>query len=717
MQSASDELADRLRRAMEIATITQSKLAALVGTTQPAVSQWLSGKKDPSSENLTDIARHLKIERRWLVEGIPPMKTENPDVDRDDYKQHAGWGFRRAPDDGGRDYGNANVWSLDPGLDVLVREGLQNAKDAAVSVDKKVEVVFRIISLTGADFSNFRDSLKWDDLREHLDASAENKQKLGTLLRDGLKRVDDDDRLLLLLIEDNGTFGLTGPEKGTGHFTALCRNNLDSNKEGASAGAGGAFGLGKAVLWRASRLSTVLFCSHLAKPEDGQTQNRIFGRCELAWHEVDDDTFAGPGWFGRTDDDGTAASYWGNETLARDLFLNREGTGTTACVVGFHDASADIDRDPVDLARELVRAAAENFFPALVADKLGVRVEVYDSGQEYRDKNPAFAQAVNPESYVPAAVRMLKAYQEDRTVDRLGDDKNDVAAKVVVLTVPKRSTGEKHAEQEHNAVLLLTPADEDTESAGLEKQNHLAMFRGHGMVVQLKSLAGTCLGARPFHALLLSGRAPEFVASDVARSNPQADQAAEMFLRTAEPPSHNQWTATPDLKAVYARGCISRLDAFLKAAADAVRDLVKPTPKDTGDGPNALKELFRIGAEPAPTERPRVVEQTGTVEGDGHDARWRVSARVRMKARRTPMKLTPAVYFLAETGTGTPVGWLSLKAEKGCEARGLSLIVPPDTREVKFSGVTDPRSHPIPATDSCVEVDIKKLVPVKEGKA
>ncbi len=715
MPSTSDNFGDRLRKAMEMASITQSKLAAMVGTTQSAVSQWLSGKKDPAAENLIDIARQLKIERRWLVEGIPPMRVDNAEADRDEYRRHAIWGFRKAPEDGGRDYGNANVWSLDPGLEVLVREVLQNAKDAAVSVDKKVEVVFRIISLTGSDFSDFRESLNWDDLREHLAASADNKQKLGTLLRDGLKRVDEDDQLLLLLIEDNGTVGLTGPEKESGHFTALCRNNLDSNKEGA--GAGGAFGLGKAVLWRASRLSTVLFCSHLAKPEDGQTQNRVFGRCELAWHEVDDGTFAGPGWFGRIDDDGTARSYWGNETLARDLFLNRHGTGTTACVVGFHDASADADRDPVELARELVRAAAVNFFPALVADKLGVRVEVYDSGRDYRDKDPAFAQAVNPESYVPAAVRMLKAYQEDRTVKLLGDDKDDVAAREVVLTVPKRNAEPKHAEQEHKAVLLLTPADEEADSAEAEKQSHLAMFRGHGMVVQLKSLAGTCLGARPFHALLLCGRASEFVAPDVARSNPQADQAAEMFLRTAEPPSHNQWAATPDLKAVYARGCIARLKAFLDAASDAVRDLVRPVPKDTGDGPNALKELFRIGAEPSPTERPRVVEQTGTVEGDGHDARWRVTARVRMKARRTPMKLTPAVYFLAETGIGTPVDWASLKADKNCEASGLSLIVPPDTREVRFSGVTDPRSHPIPAADSCVEVDIKKLVPVKEGKA
>ena len=157
MTNESDKIADRLRKVMELASITQSKLATLVGALQPAVSQWLSGKKDPSPENLNDIARHLKIERRWLVEGIPPMKADDPDADRDEYKKLAGWGFRRAPEDGGRDYGNANVWSLDPGLDVLVREVLQNAKDAAVSGDKKVEVVFRIISLSGADFSGFRE--------------------------------------------------------------------------------------------------------------------------------------------------------------------------------------------------------------------------------------------------------------------------------------------------------------------------------------------------------------------------------------------------------------------------------------------------------------------------------------------------------------------------------------------------------------------------------
>ncbi len=598
---------------------------------------------------------------------MEPITIADPKAEQVQNLTNTGWGFRRAPEDGGRDYGNANVWSFDPGLDVLVREVLQNAKDAALSAEKKVEVIFRIITLNGVDLNAFRKAIKWDELCSHLDASTVGTQRFNTLLRDGLEQLRAKDELVLLVIEDTGTTGLTGPEQGSGKFTALCRNNLDSNKDGTGGGAGGAFGLGKAVLWRASRLSTVLFCSHLSKPEDGKTAYRLFGRCELAWHKTGDESFAGPGWFGQVGHNGTAISHWENRTLAEELYLGCEGTGTTTCVIGFHDASADSDRKPVELAQELVRAAAENFFPALVADKLGVRVELYDTGSQYRDRKPAFSQVVNPETYVPAAVRMLKAYREDVTVEQLGEKNDEVATREVTLTVPKRTADPKHAEQEHKAVLLVTPADEDDTVSGSEKANHLAMFRGHGMVVQSKSLAGVCLGARSFHALLLCGRAPEFGAPGVSRANPHTDTAAELFLLTAEPPSHNQWTATPDLKTVYARGCKARLDAFLKAAAEAIRELVKPPPKDTGDGPNSLKELFQIGSEPtARPEQPRVVEQRGEVDAKG---RWSVTARIRLKARKTWQRLTPAVYFLAR-----PARVIQFRGSRSRPKRGVRCV-------------------------------------------
>ena len=106
--------------------------------------------------------------------------------------------------------------------------------------------------------------------------------------------------------------------------TALCRNNLDSQK--AAVTAGGAFGLGKAALWLTSRVSTVLFNSHLSEAtEDGQRLNRVFGRVELGWRQIGENPFAGPGWFGINDTKrGCTVSYWDNEALARDLFLERE---------------------------------------------------------------------------------------------------------------------------------------------------------------------------------------------------------------------------------------------------------------------------------------------------------------------------------------------------------------------------------------------------------
>jgi hypothetical protein len=58
-----------------------------------------------------------------------------------------------------------------------------------------------------------------------------------------------------LWIEDRGTTGLVGDEQGSGNFAALCRDRLFSEKQRAESG--GSFGLGKAVLWRFSLLSTV----------------------------------------------------------------------------------------------------------------------------------------------------------------------------------------------------------------------------------------------------------------------------------------------------------------------------------------------------------------------------------------------------------------------------------------------------------------------------
>jgi hypothetical protein len=123
----------------------------------------------------------------------------------------------------------------------------------------------------------------------------------------------------------------------------------------------------------------------------------------------------------------------------------------------------------------------------------------------------------------------------------------------------------------------------------------------------------------------------------------------------------------------------SRLEEFL-AEVREIAKLVKPVPRP-GNRPDSC-ELFRIGNEPAPTDRPRVTQQRGSVDEQG---RWVVEATIRLKSRKTPVRLEPAVYFQVETGAPSrSSGWIW--KESNCAADGLVLVVPADKRELKFKG-------------------------------
>jgi RNA polymerase primary sigma factor len=702
----------RMQEAMQAFQITQGKLAEILKTSQAAVSHWCTGKKCPSAENLLAIADALGVTVQWLEHGTGRMKKVNPTVERGAYLQSAFWGFRPAPDDGGRDYGNANVWSFEPTPEVLVREALQNALDAALPGAGPVKVCFRLIHLRGNDLAEYRRALSWDHLNAHLVASTKNEQKLAALLREGIQELADLKEMLLLVIEDSGTTGLLGPEKDPGKFSALCRNNLDSNKEGSST-KGGAFGLGKAVFWRASRFATVIFCSNLSKPTDENLSDlRIIGRCDLPWHKQGERAFAGPGWFGMpsgSDRPHDAVSFWNNEALAKDLYVDRSklGSGTSVCVVGYHDASSDQLRSPRDLAKDLEEFAAQHFFPALVFGDLEVSIETYEGRRQYDEQKPSYATNVRAEDLQPEYGTLLKAFQDGAVTDRLAAE-GSVACRRITLEVPKRKSDPKHDEYSHEAILLVRQMGDGEPKADANK---LAMFRGPGMIVELQNLAGICLGARPCHAVLMCGKSPA-KACDPAARDEAADSAAEEFLRTAEPPSHMKWTSTPDLKAAYARGCRAKLEGFLSDVKEAVRDLLKPAFEDFGDGPLSLRELFRIGNEPVPSERPRVVWQDGRPDEAG---RWNVEAHIRLKARSSQIRVSPAVLFVAETGGGQAVHWERIEAISGCTVEGSNLVIPPKTREARFRGTTDRTSQPIPANESCIVVDLRKVAHVSGG--
>ena len=110
-----------------------------------------------------------------------------------------------------------------------MRESLQNSLDERL--ESSVEVVYRLVRLTGPSLDRFLDALKWDELEAHISAATESTQKLGRALKTGLERLQQERELILLEVEDRGARGLIGEEWGEGNFAALTRNNLDSLTE------------------------------------------------------------------------------------------------------------------------------------------------------------------------------------------------------------------------------------------------------------------------------------------------------------------------------------------------------------------------------------------------------------------------------------------------------------------------------------------------------
>lgn len=705
-----DSLSGRLARLLELRKLTQGELAKAMGVTQAAVSNWVSGAKEPTASNVEALARTLGATPEWLRygQGAGPM----PDVaaEREAYRRTLGWRFRRAPQDGGRDYGNAGVWAFDPEIWVMVRDIVQNCRDAASSAAGQVEVTFRIVRLRGKHLDEFKEAMKWDELLPHLRASAAIDQRLGRLINQNLRRLDQEKELILLVVEDRGTIGLLGDEDGEGNFPALVRNSLDSNKQSVSAG--GAFGLGKAVLWRMSAFSLVLFSSNLSKPTSGgNSRCRVMARCDLPWHNRDNrDAFAGPGWFGRVDGERTV-SHWDNATLAADLYLGgNDQPGTTVAVVGFYDPSCEEDRTLPEIAREIKRSVADCFWPDLTARRLKVNVEIYE-GPERKSGSEVAADEYR-EEYVDALSKWLRDDELEVKLQKPGD----VVCTLVPLNYPERRAQPTHPKGTHEAVLLVRYAEGGPgEDGDKEKRlNHLAVFRGVGMVVQYFDLQGICLGAVPFHAALLCGE---------ARARPGQEPSpdsrmAERFLRTSEPPNHDRWTSTADLASEYHRPGKKAIDNMIAAARVKIRDLVRPSTKDLSDGPNSLKELLQISEdEPPASNRPHIHRPIGTVHDDGS---WSVVARIRLRPVDKEWLVRPVILFEQETGAGQPVKWKNLTAVKNCRVtEDNELILEEDAREAIFEGISDPDSHPIDARESSITVDLRKckLIEAEGGEA
>lgn len=706
---------DRIASAMELKGMKQSQIADQLDVSQSTVSDYVRGQKRPRRKRVERLAEVLGVEPQWLVFG----EGEGPSPDlagqRSEYAERAGWQFRKAPRDGGRDYGNANLFSFSPDIDTLVRETGQNAKDQALSdvpgyrSDKPVRLDYNLITLEDSYLEDFLSALKWSELRHHYEAIAEEGagQKALRRLRIGFRsfknRIEKEGRLRLLRIDDYNTTGLTGDEYGEGHFAALCRNNLDSSKTSGT-NRGGTYGLGKASLWLCSEISLVLFNSNPYRPK--RRRQRIFGRSELTWHEVrqdgDAEAFAGPGWFGQLTEDGSqelAESYWGNDALAKDLQLHRKGAGpgTSISIVGFEDPGGR-GETMAEIADGIEKKVSQHFWPAIERDGLRVHVEVQENDETVRHSR------VEPENEVPHFVDAHSAYMEGKSGNDLESERDGgppVADKEVQLEIPARKEpyrDDKDLPDEdeavtHNARLLVR---KENRSDG---KNKVVFFRGAGMIVKEYGPLSLGIGSRPFTAVVMCGEA--------AGDSP-SDRAAEVFLRTAEPPSHDDWTLTQDAKDLYKRGAGKNLERFVKEEVRSeIRDLVRPLPEKHEDGPDELKRLMRLnissGSPPRPTLRP----PKGTVTDEG---RWELTVTVR-SVPQSGWKVEPSVRLVGESGGGGKIEIRSLTAQKNCEVDDCALIIDQGARTAEFQILTDVPE--VPAYESGVAVNLDRIEKLK----
>lgn len=76
---ASSTLAERVALALTEAGKTQADMARGTGIKPPSISDWVSGKtKSLKGASLLKAAAFLKVNEKWLSEGVGPMRKPNP---------------------------------------------------------------------------------------------------------------------------------------------------------------------------------------------------------------------------------------------------------------------------------------------------------------------------------------------------------------------------------------------------------------------------------------------------------------------------------------------------------------------------------------------------------------------------------------------------------------------------------------------------------------
>ena len=590
---------------------------------------------------------------------------------------HAEWIFDPLLASGRRSGGDPTSYIFGSSLDTFVREVLQNSHDQNLGTGP-VCVSFDFYHLTGAHLERMLAAIQWGELSQHLHAVATTPSLVAGRVQRALEAVEHDG-LLVLRIQDSGTNGLEGGEDDHGsNFNALCRDVLVTTEE--KAGRGGSHGLGKAVLWGASSLFTVMFSSRIH--DKGKTRFRLFGRTDLPYHEVNGTEWDGPGFFGGrvlTPRGDRAESLWDDYAIgaASAALLDRPadlGTGTTLMILGFTEQEQEQPREASVVAEDILNSAARWFWPSILSGSLVVTASAQDNNElVYQGKAEISAEIKS----------FVETTEAQEVVERLTEP-DQVAQRLLHIRVPGRRatpTSEEAPETEGPAILrIIRASDADADNPHF---NRIALVRGAGMVVQYWKPAQLPLGGDGFFAVLLAGLA--------SGGGSAEEQAVEAFLRAAEPPAHDKWVhSTNQMKSTYQTGAKVRLDDLWRKLTTAVLDMCRSEPPSHERGPQDLARLFPIGTRGGAATEPR----TFSVLFDDHsldvEGLWSVRGRIRRTRGSSAWAAICEVRLEGETGRGERLELDSLNVSiPGVTVTGRAdntaeITVPADLDEVAF---------------------------------
>lgn len=601
-------------------------------------------------------------------------------------KRQLDWVFDPLPASGRREGGTAASYVFQPTLDVFIREVLQNAHDQRVGADP-IRVSFSFISLTGSHKERFLERIAWESLLSHLRGTSVGSTRLAPMIREALDKITSEP-LRLLTISDYGGRGLTGGEQGDGNFNALCRDTLMTTEDRASRG--GSHGLGKAVLWRFSQFSTVLFSSVLKKDDNPY---RLFGRTELPYHEAEGEPWSGPGWWGERKSTGRgdrAESVWGGDAIAAATGtpLDRspdDGTGTTIVVVGFHEPAEEDSRSLQSVAKDVLDSAVRWFWPSLARDPqtLQVVASVHENQEQVFHDQARITSEVFPFRHA-----VVEQHSSRRALEPLQVAERQIEIGVPALKEPGHD--DLGGPVKGRALLRLVRVGDD--SNGAEYRNRIALVRGAGMVVEYWRPARIPLEGGGFHAVLLAGE---------AHGDSKEDSSVERFLRAAEPPAHDRWVHhTDQVRNKYRQGAKARLDELWATLNTAVVEMTQSEPPSDAEGPRMLAKLFPIGDVAASVSQPKKFDVEFTHQSF-IDGSWTIGGRLeRRPTEADAWQVTVAIWMDGDSSTRSeddllPIASLSIGDGEG-DARawvsdaGTGVIeVPEDVSTVSYSLKTE----------------------------